>query len=611
MAISDDIIDKVERKILDTSRLRERMDDDYNLWNLRTYEGMEAGYEVFTSNEPKTFARKAIAILGGASMTIRCPQNNDPREGREQDNAKEQFAIGNLKSNDERLVRMGMVPLRRAMSFHLLIRGYTAGRCVLSNREGRVWADATPWDPREVTWEYGSEGLAWMCRRYAVIRMAVEDEWKLPRSDKSMEDQVLMVYDYYDEEKNIVVIPDAKDTPVKNERHGMTDGYGIPRVPGWVIANPLQPPVQSVDMTTGGSFESSQMGDMLAEYGESIFSEDREIWETHNFNMSVMKNLVSRSLKPVFGIRSRDGVKLVEGDPFRSGAEIPLADGEELIVYDFLRSAPDLIPYMTVVQGEMQRGAFPVIMHGETPAAISGFAMSLLKSGPADKVLSAAEAEELAIKSITNMWCDQFVSGAFGQGGMQLSGQGGNRKWFVANITPDMIRELPELEITLRPQLPEDDAAKIQLANALRTPGPTGVPLMSDYDIRESYLDRQDSDQDMDTILQEMASMHPLVQAHRFADALAKRGDEGAQYWQAQWMQMVQQMMQQGLQIPDIKPPEGASQPGFSPQVLPNAAQGIPGPTPGVDTPFQSGPMVPPGTPRPGALGPNGNIGQP
>ena len=134
---------------------------------------------------------------------------------------------------------------------------------------------------------------------------------------------------------------------------------------------------------------------------------------------------------------------------------------------------------------------------------------------------------------------------------------------------------------------------------------------MSDYDIRESYLDRQDSDQDLDTILQEMASMHPLVQAHRFADALAKRGDEGAQYWQAQWMQMVQQMMQQGLQIPNVQPPEGAEQPGFSPQVLPNAAQGIPGPTPGVGTPLQAGPIVPPGTPRPGALGPNGNIGPP
>ncbi|MFQ6027487.1 MAG: hypothetical protein ACE5Q6_08350 [Dehalococcoidia bacterium] len=602
MARADEIVDKVEKKFIDTQKLRQRMDEDYDKrWRLTPFrhEDLE-GYKTYTSNESKTTARLAISILSRTMPGIKCPQNNDPRELREQDNAKEQFARGCLKSNDERLVRMGLIPLRRAMSFHLIVRGFTAGRCTLVKNQNRVWADATPWDARDVAWEYGADGLAYICLRYSMLRFTAEREWGLSRTDGS-EQQVVTVYDYLDEELSTVIIPDIKDTPVKNEPHGMVDGYGIPRVPGWVVANPLQPPVGANNVIKDGAIDTGQMGDLLADYGESIFAENRETGDTHNYNMSVMKNLVARSLRPVFGIRSRDGVKLVEGDPFEDGAEIPLAEGEELIVYDFLQTAPDMIPYMTVNQGENQRGGFPVIMHGETPAAISGFAMQTLKSGPGDKVLAAAEAEETALKTIINAWSDQYVTGAFGQG-MQLSGQGGNRKWFVVNITPDMIRELPALEVTLKPQLPEDDAGKVQRALQLRQPGVDGMPVLGDHNIREDILDREDSDQDMDTILQQMAMTNPLVQAHRLTDALAKRGDEGAQYWHAQWKLLVLQAVQAGVPLEQLIPPESnpGTNPGFSPEVLPNAAQGITR-TPGINTPFQAGPLVEPGRERPGA----------
>ena len=610
MPSPEDIIAIVEKKFLDTAKLRQRMDDDYNQrWRLEKYQSQFlTGYETYTSNDSKTFARKGVALLNGAMMSIKCPQNNDPRETRDQDNAKEQFAIGNLKANDERLGRMGLPPLRRSMDFHTLIRGFTTGRCTFIKRGNRCWADATPWDPREVAWEYGPEGLAWICRRYAIPRSAADREWRLAPVARA-EDSIITIYDWYDTYLNTVVIPDIQREPVKSLAHGGIDGYKEPRVPGWCYANPMQPPVQSTTLSAG-PLDAKQLGDLMADYGESIFSENRETWDTHNFNMSLMKNLAGRSLKPVFGIQSATGTKLVEGDPFKSGAEIPLAEGEKLIVYDMLQSAPDLVPYMMVNQGEMQRGGFSVIMHGDSPLPISGIAMHTLKSGQGDKVLSAALAIELAIKDITNMWCDQYVSGAFGNEGIRLSGQGGNRKWFVATITPDMLRDLPELEVKIMPQFPEDDEGKIQQALALRQPGPGGLPLMSDYDIREDRLERQNSDQDLDTILQEMAGIHPLVQAHRYADALAKRGDEGAQYWQGQWMMLVIQAMQAGLlpfgiqETPDM--PGSNATNGFSPGVLPNAGQGKPAPRPGIETPYQSGPNVPPGTPRPRAQGRNG-----
>lgn len=603
-APNGDIVERVTRVFNDSDKLRQRMDRDYDRWRLVPFKHkLLTGYEVYTSNEPRTFARKAIALLNTAQMTVRCPQDNDPRVVRDQDNAKEQFAIGNLKANDERLVRMGLIPLRRTMAFHTLMRGWTTGRCVMAKRGNRVWADATPWDPREVAWEYGPDGLDWICRRYAVLSSAAEREWKIPPITREQR-EIFTVYDYYDSELNTVLIPGLQNTPVKQQPHGTIDGYREPIVPGWCIANPMQPLVQASSPGVSGG-TTSQLGDALEDYGESIMAENRATWDTHDYNMSILKNLVGRSLKPVFGIESESGVKLVEGDPWATGSEIPLRTGEKLVVYDFLKSAADTLPYMTINQGEMQRGSFPVIMHGETPATISGFGMTVLKSGPADKVMAAAEAMELALKTITNIWADQFVSGAFGDS-LKLSGVGGNRKWFVADITPDMLRDLPALEINLKPQLPEDDAGKIQQAVMLRQPGITGQPLLSDYDIREKVLERQNSDQDVDTIMQEMAAVHPLVQAQRMTDALAKRGDEGAGVWFAQYQMLLLQAMQSGfpppglLQAPNRR---GNGTSGFSPEVAPNAVQGNPPPTPGVNTPGQAGPLVPPGTPRPGAVG--------
>ena len=603
MPIADDIIEKVEQKEEDTTRLRDRWCSDYEkYWLLEEYspDTLE-GFETHTSNDPRTMARKAISILAGAAMTVQTPQDNDDRSTRDMDNAKERFILGNFRSNDARLALIGQPSLRQTMSFTVPVFGHTCGRALLMKEGGEAWADATPWDPKETTWEFGHRGLLWICHKYYRTPQQVEAEYGVRMDAENRRDPVL-TYDYYDEERNIVVIPALRETAVKNERHGLPG-----RVPGWVVMSSLQPPIVRTGGDGGQEMLSVQLADSLADYGESIFVENRTIWDDNNFVMSVQKELVHRSLKPVFGIRSRDGVKLVENDPFKAGAEIPLREGEELIVYDFIRTASDTGAYLGLVNGEMQRGGFPVIMFGETPATISGFAMNTLKSGVGDKVLPDSNAISTALRQISNIWADHFVTGAFGP--LELSGQGRNRRWFSGTIQPMDVIDLPEVEINIVPQLPEDNAGKVQMAQSLRAPGPNGMPLQSDYRIREEVLQMQDSDLEMDAILQDMAMQDELVLAHRMTDALAKRGDEGAQYWQMNWMMaMMQKMMtlqQGGVPPPEIQPPQtehgqGEGGGGFTPQVLPNAMQGVAPPIPGIGTPAQTGPLVEPGTPRPG-----------
>ena len=617
MTRAEDIITKVDLKEDDTDRMRLRMDLDYGLWRLDSYKGPEngslAGYLTYTSNEPRTFGRKIVSTMSAAAMNLQVPPEATQNEGRgtrDENTDKEQFLLGNFNANDERLTLADRPPLRDTMSWQLAIRGRTTGRAMLVKKGNRMWADATPFDPRNCMWEVGDDGMLWLCHKYYRTRDQVKDTYNVDTFQTEGEtNDLVLIYDYYDRTFNTLIIPAVRNTHIFNRRHGMG------RVPCWNVASTLQPMVMSTptnQISDTTSMAAAVLDEAMSDYGESIYAENRGQYETHNFMMSILKNMAARSLKPVFGISNPDGtIALVEGDPFIDGGEIPLVGEQKLIVYDFLKSAPDLVTYETVVSGAMQRGSLPGIFFGESPIAISGFAMTNLRGGGKDKVVPLVNAQSVALMQIGNNWSDHFDTGAFGQA-IQLSGRGTNRKWFSANITVESLRDKPQARITLVPELPEDQAGKIQQAVALSQPQADGMPILSRYDILETVLERQDPDADYDRVLEMMAVQNQLVQAHRFVDALAKTGDlEGAQYWQMQWEQMLQKLTAAGVDVGDIIPPgedngqsparNGFVGDGFTPEVLPNAVQGVPTPTPGIDTPFQTGPVVEPGRERPGA----------
>lgn len=631
MTVAEDIVKKVDDKEQDTMALRDRMDGDYSLWRNDNFVEKDGGgidFQQYTSNDPRTYSVKAVSIIANTAMVLQTAQNNDNRSARDDDNAAEQFAIGNFKSNDERLANNGEIPLGDAISWDLAVRGWSSGRHALVKDKGRSWADATRFDPRNVLFAYGSDGLLWLCNKTYVSREQIKEEYNRSTPDAD-ETELVAKYDYYDRLKNIVVVPQVQETPVRSRLHKMVR-YGRPKVPCWNVPASLQPMVM-IPPQGDSSADASQLGDALTDYGESVFAENRKVWPAYQFMMSIMMELASRSRKPVFGIRSENGIKLVEGNPFKAGGEIPLGDGDELIVYDMLKSAPDLINFMTIITGEMQRGGFPIIMFGETPATISGFAMNTLKGGVTDKVLPAVKAKTVVLKQITNAWRDHLNTRAFGI--LELSGLGQNKKWFSNTFTADTLEDLPELEIKLVPQLPEDDASKMQLAIQSQTPGPSGKPLFSAYTARERFMQVQNSDMEADAIDQEMAEQDPAVRAQRMTDALEKRGDrEGAEFWhltfeleaakkEAAFQQamaqiallkfQIQQMGINPAQIPPFEPGDpptygggfenGAETNGFNPQVLPNSGQGIRPPQVGIDTPGQAGPVVEPGRERPGA----------
>ena len=592
----EDIIDKVDDHYEATHTLRTRMDADHQLYKLDSYDAGD-GYKSYTSNEPQTYADKVISWMTAADLIVRIPPNGNPRNTREVNNDKERFIIGALRSADERLSKRLVPSIRNQLAWYIALRGWYAGRALLTkDGEDKTCIDITPWDPMHTYWGIGDDGLAWACYKVKKTQDEIEAQYGVRLGESRSDIDGINVYDYYDKEYNTVVVPGRfvkKRTP-----HG-TEGQ-VPVFLGPVGATPL---IQSM--------EWSSIEDTLEDYGESVFKATRGVYKNHNFMMSVMLELTARSRKQGLKVRSRDGTKTLDEDPYKEGTEISLGQGEEVEPLGLLQMANESGAFMGLVAGEMQRGSIPHTVYGEIPFQLSGFAINTLRQGVESVLVPRVAAMERAYVSIANLLCDQYQSGAFKV--MELSGQDNNRMYFSEEITPARIRDGGDPEIKVVTRLPEDDMSRYGMAQIARE-GQT--PLLPDLWIRDNILGIQDADQVEDAVKEQIAERTlPEAGVWSLYQASMKQGrDDLAQMY---FGELVTMLFAKARQIsdtlqgggPGAQPGPPSSGPGGVPAgmpgpppmpppgVMPPAMAGVPPPAP---TP-QAGPVVAPGQPRPGA----------
>ena len=621
----------VERHMAETDGLRERMEEDYEIYRLTAFDAGE-GYQNYTSNAPQTYADKIIGWLGAHELIVRVPHSGDPAEERDQNDAKERLLIGLLRSADASLVEQLVPALKPQLSWYICLRGWYAGRALLVKDEDEgTYVDVTPWDPLHTYWSKGRRGLEWACYKVRRTRDEIESEYpdfdfdEFSSNGRNPDEGGFDVYDYYDRKDNCVVIEGKfakKPTP-----------HGSNRVPVFLGMVGSQPPLQAWQ---GGRSNE----ELTAEYGDSVFRSNRDLYEKHNFTMSVMLEMVARARKQGVVVRSRDGSKTLEEDPYREGAEIALAEGEAVEPLGLMEIARETGAYMGLVSGELQRGSLPFSVYGELQFQLSGFAINTLRQGIQTVLQPRIEAMKSAYLQICNLLSDQYGDGGFEP--MELSGWANNRQWFSEEIGYELIEGVGAPEIDMVGNLPQDEMTKMSMAQMARE-GP--VPLLPDLVIRDEILGLQNSDEVEAQIQEQMAErMLPEAQLWTLMKATEDRGrPDLAQFYFAQLgeLMMQKQLMQQQLMQqmaggaplggpggpggPGAPPggpggpqngagglPPGAggappellanratmpAGPSAPPQVMPNAGMGVPPPAP---TP-QGGPNVPPGNPRPGA----------
>ena len=607
----EDIVALVDAHYDATEPLRQRMQDDHELYRLDPYDAGE-GYQSYTANEPQTYAEKVIGWISGADMTVRIPHDGADADLREKNDLKERFLIGIEKAANERLCRMMLPELRDQLAWYCSVRGWYAGRALLAKRpDGTTYVDITPWDPLHTYWSIGPEGLEWVCYKVPKTKdqifaqYNVRIDWDVPNSIDGIE-----VYDFYDKEMNTIIISNgATSDPLvrvikKQQKHGADQ---VPVFLGPVGANPY---IVALSQST--------MQDTIADVGESVFRSTRELYPKHNLMMSTMLELTARSRRQGLIVRSRDGTKTLDEDPYLEGSEISLAQNENVEPLGLLEMSRETGAFMSLVSGEMQRGSLPYSVYGELPFQLSGFAINTLRQGVETVVNKYLRSVEKAYGMIFNLISDQYADGSFEA--MELSGMDRNRVYFNEEISPENIKGTGQPVVKLVGQLPQDDMTRFSMAQIARE-GPT--PLLSDRAIRDRILALQDADQMDDAINEQMAErMLPEAALWTLLRSAERQGrDDLAQFYLGELMNVLmqkQQLAQQqaappppppgpmgpmdpmaGPMGPPMGPPPMGGPPGLPPEVMPEAMMGVPPPAP---TP-QAGPLVPPGSPRPGAQG--------
>ena len=599
----EDIIALVEGHYNATEPLRQRMEDDHAIYRLAPYDAGE-GYQSFTSNEPQTYADKVMGWIAGAEMTVRIPHNGNDRDTREKNDLKERFLVGVLRAADERLCTMMLPPLKDQLAWYMTIRGWYAGRALLAKRkDGTTYVDITPWDALHTYWGVGSDGLDWACYRVPKTKQQIEAQYGIKLDGiMNRDENGLMVYDFYDKEMNTIIVHNGNtNNPVQHTIKKQT-AHGAKQVP--VFLGPVGPNPYIVPLN------QTNLEDTIADVGESLYRSNRDTYLNHNLVMSTMLEMVARSKRQGLKVKSRDGTKTLDEDPYLEGSEISLAQGEDVEPLGLMEIARETGAFMGLVSGELQRGSLPHTVYGDVPFQLSGFAINTLRQG-VDTVLGKyLRAAEKAFQMIFNIVSDQYASGSFQA--IEVSGMDKNRNYFSEEITPETLDKTGMAEVMLTAQLPQDDMAKYSMAQIARE---GATPLLSDRAIRDRILAIQDADQ-MDFAIKEQMAERMLPEAALWSliQAAQEQGREDlVQFYAGELLRVLMEKnpaMQQPPPPPPMGPPPGpmgpppmgppggmGGPPGLPPQVMPEAMMGVPPPAP---TP-QGGPLVPPGTPRPGA----------
>ena len=573
----------------------ERMDADFHMWqllelpeNLSIKEeapGIGAGYKHYTSNEPKTFAKQGITIASGAKIIPRVKGTPLLTEDeRLLLNHKERFIIGALAAADERLRRMMESTLQDQSSWYASIRGWIAVRALLRKKpNGETFVDISPLDPRNTFWGLGPNGLddAWVVSRTYKTPLEIKTLYGVDVSGSNITDQGVPIYDYVDATNHMVCTEDK--VLVAMHKHGS------PRTPVSIVPGGETPSI------------SDPNGTHSSAVGESIYEADRRIYPYHNFTMSVVLELMSRARTPGTKVFSADGQKTLDEDPHQTGTQVGLRTGfEDVRPMEQIETTKDATIFAGAVSGELQRGAIPHSVYGELEFQLSGFAINSLRQGVSTIITPIVKALIAMYKDICNLLVDQYVTGIFKP--MELAGIDQNREYFDEEITPDMMKQAKgRIEVTILPELPQDEPAKMQMAMMARQPGSDGKPFMADRDIREDIMNYQDPDAIAAAVNEQlMESATPMAQALSWIRTAERMGRADlVQVYTSELERVMRDILAQSGQngaAPNAPGAPNGTLPGVPADIAPSQATGVPqvAPTP------QQGPNVPPRSPRPG-----------
>ena len=515
-------IDDLRRKMQDmwdssgfTNR-RTRMEEDYNLYSLKPFDAGD-GYQSYTSNQPKVVADKIISWMNDSRMIVTAPLSQRVSE-KDSGDSKEKYIVGAMNMADSRLIARGMLPVKSQIAAHITLRGWFAGRAVLNKRKDKTYVDISPFDPLRVVFEQDEDGIVWLAYRTLRSSASIKQLYKVdvdePTNSEYDDEFGVPVWDYYDREQHAVIVdgqaPKWGKSPLP---------HGVENADGEGIAPVFVGPVGIVPWMQGVHGDAVQTSD----YGESIFSSNRNLFEEFNFVMSSTKTLVRRGVRQPYIVESPDGTQTLDTDPWQDGTEVPLPVGTTIRPMPEIKMPADTGDFNSLVSGELQRGGLSNVHMGELPFAISGYAANVVREGSAHTLEPRLKSLGSAFTQIGELLALQYVSNKFGK--LTLAGRLNDlTDQFDEEINPEDVEEGGRVTVQFKPNAGLEDPQKIATAQMLRE---GDNPLAPDDWIWENILEVSDTEQFRTAISAQKANNgDPKVQLMNMITSLLKTGEE-------------------------------------------------------------------------------------
>ena len=532
---SGEVSKTINRYFRNEEPLFNRMHKDYEkYWTLEDWEpdldDQVMPEDAYTTNQPRVLAQKIIAFIAETEMVVRVPNDDAPKDQEERNKLTENLSIGMLANVDRRMRRNGDPRIQRQMAWHSVVRGrYVIARAFLRKRSnGETFEDILPIDPAQFVFQPGEEEPVWAAHRRQMSRGEIRDTYqgfKIGEGDD--DDEVEEVFDYYVRQDNPQAEPNSDDV---FQRHPYIYKMGTLINEEWarspfdlftlsfpVIITPvgsdphLAPREQEV---------TSKHNTMIADFGESIFAENRHVWDKINRSASYIVDMVSKASDPPVQVSSTDGTKELEEGWNEKGAQVntAVADGQDvklMVTPDMNRSAGVLLEFL---QRDAIAGGIPPQGFGILDKPLSAVALRQLGNNLEHRVLPRMEAVQLCIEGCLEVLVAQYETGAFEP--ITVSGKRFDRHRFSNKIIePNEVSGHDALTVSLELVLPEDETIRWNVANMAMAPTVTGEPLTSLEYVREHILNIQDpkllSDQNREILTRQTSPVLGLLDQYR------------------------------------------------------------------------------------------------
>lgn len=489
--------------------VRDRMLDDYNLYTLKRFQADPteslSPEDLYTTNAPRVMAEKIVAFISSTEAIIRANSDEATEPQEEQNDRAEQFAIGVRDNVDRRRRRLGDQSLQDEMAWHSVVRGrYVAARAFLIKDEnGQTIEDILPLDPYNLVVWPGNHELQAAAYRMSWSRSEVTDQFPhfdLETSRTLNDDEQVDVWEYYCRKLNPLHDPFSQDPFTRHPYVYLTgtlidSRWAMPPFSLYMLNFPVVlSPVGGAPRVTHHESEGPHSDDLEADFGESIFAENRLIWLQYNRAMSYAQDLMGKASDPRKKVMSRDGTMTLDEGAEEKGAEIPLSTANEEDVESFPEADASRVAvlFLQELGRDAVAGGLPPQAFGLLDKPLSSVALRQLGNNLEHRVTPRMRAVASCLEGCLENIIAQFETGGFAP--ITVSGRRFDNQRFANRvITPEGIYGHDPVQVKMSLALPEDETIRWNVANMAMTPTASGEPLASLEWVRENILKMESS----------------------------------------------------------------------------------------------------------------------